>query len=197
VADSITIPAPAGWPAGITVETDGSLLDGLSGAALSPDRAYRYVLTRTWGDAPAMTWVMLNPSTADAKTDDPTIRRCVRFARREGCGGIAVVNLFGLRATDPRALRDSLEAGIDPVGPVNDWFVRMHTQGASRVVAAWGTHGTLRGRAAEVARMLEVIPGIRLECLGVTKDGHPKHPLARGRERVPDDAPLVPWQVPS
>jgi hypothetical protein len=194
MASSTTIPAPAGWPEGITVETDGSLLDGLSGAAFSTDKAYRYVLTRTWDAAlPVMTWVMLNPSTADAAADDPTIKRCKAFARREGCGGIAVVNLFGLRATDPRALPEH----ADPVGPANDWFLRLHAQGASRAVAAWGAHGMLRGRAAEVARMLEAVPGIRLECLGVTKDGHPKHPLARGRERVPDDAPLVPWQVPS
>ena len=186
---STTIPAPPGWPAGITVETDGALLDGLSGAAFSPDKAYRYVLTRTWDVAlPAMTWVMLNPSTADAMTDDPTIRRCKAFARREGCGGISVVNLFGLRATDPRALREH----ADPVGPVNDWFVRLHVQGASRAVAAWGAHGTLRGRAAEVARKLEATPGIRLECLGVTADGSPRHPLY-----VRSDAPLVPWQVPS
>ena len=192
MATSTTIPAPAGWPEGITVETDGSLLGGLSAAAFSPDKMYRYALTRTWGEAPAMTWIMLNPSTADAMQDDPTIRRCIRFARREGCGGIAVVNLFGLRATDPRDLRDSLEAGIDPVGPVNDWFVRLHAQGAARAVAAWGAHGTPRGRAAEVAAMLEAIPGIRLECLGVTADGSPRHPLY-----VRSDAPLVPWQVPS
>ncbi len=186
MTSSTTIPAPAGWPEGITVETDGSLLDGLSGAAFSPDKAYRYVLTRTWDAAlPAMTWIMLNPSTADAMTDDPTIRRCRAFARREGSGGIAVVNLFGLRATDPRALREH----ADPAGPANDWFVRLHAQAAPRTIAAWGACGALRGRASEIAGALGVIPGIRLECLGVTADGSPRHPLY-----VRSDAPLIPWE---
>jgi hypothetical protein len=194
MASSTMIPAPVGWPAGITVETDGSLLDGLSGAAFSPDKAYRYVLTRTWdAAAPAMTWIMLNPSTADAMKDDPTIRRCVQFARRERCGRIGVVNLFGFRATDPRSL--SLP-GRDPVGPANDRFLEMHTRKAALVVAAWGVGGALNGRAREVGQRLAAA-GVQLWCLGVTKDGHPKHPLARGRERVPDDAPLIPWQVPS
>jgi len=187
--DITAIPAPAGWAEGLVVETDGSLIAGLAGAAFSADRAYRYVLTRTWdATAPAVTWIMLNPSTADAMKDDPTIRRCKAFARREGFGGMSVVNLFGLRATDPRTLREH----PDPVGPANDWFLRLHAQAAPRAVAAWGAHGALRGRVAEVAGMLAVSPGVRLECLGVTKDGHPRHPLY-----VRSDAPLIPWEAPS
>ena len=187
--DVTEIPAPVGWPEEIAFETGDSLLGSLSSAAFSADRTYRYVLTRTWDQtARTMTWIMLNPSTADAMADDPTIRRCKAFARREGFGGMAVVNLFGLRATDPRALRDH----PDPAGPANDWFLRLHTQAAPRTVAAWGARGALHGRAAEVAGMLAAIPGVRLECLGVTADGSPRHPLY-----VRSDAPLIPWEVPS
>jgi hypothetical protein len=175
------------------VDRDDSLLGGGGAAWFSrPDRRYRYLLTRRWGDPRSwMTFIMLNPSTADAFKSDPTISRCVAFAKREGCGGLDVLNLFAWRSADPRALR---ECG-DPVGPDNDLFITGHAQG-SLVVAAWGAGGTLRGRGREVGQRLAAA-GVPLLCLGVTKDGHPKHPLARGRERVPDDAPLVPWQVPS
>jgi len=149
-------------------------------ATLSADRAYRYLLTRRWDDGPAMTWIMLNPSTADASEDDPTIRRCVGFARREGCGAIQVVNLFALRAADPRELL----ASPDPVGPGNDGFLLARPLAAC-IVAAWGTHGSLRGRSAEVRAMLV---GVRLLCLGVTSIGEPRHPLY-----VRADAPLVPF----
>jgi hypothetical protein len=187
MTDVTTIPAPAGYPEQIAFETGDSLLGSLSSAAFSADRTYRYVLTRTWDQtARTMTWIMLNPSTADAMTDDATIRRCKAFARREGYGGMSVVNLFGLRATDPRALREH----ADPAGPANDWFVRLHVQAAPCAVAAWGAHGVLHGRAAEVGRMLAAIPGVRLECLGVTAAGHPRHPLY-----VRADAPLVPWSA--
>ena len=184
MASSTTIPAPAGWPEGFTVETDGTLLGGYSGAAFSPDRAYRYALTRTWEPGgQAMTWIMLNPSTADATTDDPTIRRCMRFALRESYGGISVVNLFGLRATDPR----DLDRHPDPVGPDNDRFLAMHAK-ALVVVAAWGAHQMAAGRAREVSDRLAAA-GVRLMCLGTTADGHPRHPLY-----VRSDAPLVPWE---
>ena len=85
-------------------------------------RVYRYLLTRRWGTVPAMVWIMLNPSTADAFAEDPTIRRCLIFAHREGCGGLTVVNLFALRSTDPKALTRH----PDPVGPANDTFIRGH-----------------------------------------------------------------------
>lgn len=147
-------------------------------AWLSADRAYRYVLTRRWDDGPVMAWIMLNPSTADADTNDPTIRRCIGFARREGCGAIWVVNLFALRATDPRVLR----ASPDPVGPANDSFLRERTR-TDYVVAAWGAHGSLNGRSHEVRTALADIP---LLCLGITRGGEPRHPLY-----VQSDTPLV------
>lgn len=167
------------------VERDDTLLGDNGTAWFSQDRAYRYLLTRRWG-APHrwMTFIMLNPSTADAFADDPTIRRCTGFAKREGCGGLDVVNLFALRATDPRHLRTS----PDPVGPDNDEFITGHCQGAL-VVAAWGTGGTLKGRDRAVARLFAEA-GADVRCLGVTGAGHPRHPLY-----VRADAPLIPWEA--
>jgi hypothetical protein len=165
-------------------EIDDALISGGS-AWFSDDRAYRYLLTRTWGTAPLMTWIMLNPSTADAAADDPTIRRCRNFARREGCGGIQVVNLFALRSTDPLLLRGH----SDPVGPSNDEAIGAFATGL--VVAAWGAGGSLNGRSRAVGALLAAA-GVRLLCLGVTARGEPRHPLyARS------DAPLIPWELPS
>jgi hypothetical protein len=151
-------------------------------ATLSADRAYRYLLTRRWGDGPAMCWIMLNPSTADASEDDPTIRRCIGFARREGCEAIQVVNLFALRAADP----GELLASPDPIGPGGDGFLLARPLAAC-TVAAWGARGSLHGRSAKVTAMLA---GVRLLCLGVTSSGEPKHPLY-----VRADVPLVPFPV--
>jgi hypothetical protein len=172
----------------LVVDRDEAMFGEAGAAWFSRDRGYRYLLTRRWGDpAPWMTWIMLNPSTADASADDPTIRRCTAFARREGCGGMDVVNLFALRATDPAAL----SASDDPVGPDNDLFVAQHAAQATFAVAAWGVHGALRGRGAHVARLL-ADAGVRLLCFGTTKGGDPRHPLY-----VRSEAPLVLWQVPS
>lgn len=115
---------------------------------------------------------MLNPSTADATHDDPTIRRCIAFAARENLGGVEVMNLFAFRATAPA----DLMAAADPVGPDNDrhldeLFVRHAT-----VLAAWGAHGAFAGRAAAVVR-LAADRGTTLACLGMTLKGEPLHPL--------------------
>lgn len=147
-------------------------------ATFDPTRTYRYKLERRWGDAAPAVFVMLNPGSADANLDDPTVRRCVAFARHEGCGGLVVVNLFALRVTDPKALRSH----ADPVGPLNDAFLREARSQGSPVIAAWGAHGSLHGRDEAVARLLA---GCDVQCLGVTKDGHPCHPLY-----LPGDAPL-------
>jgi hypothetical protein len=171
-------------PDPFVVEREDSLLGDGGAAWFSPDRRYRYLLTRRWGDPrPWMTFIMLNPSTADAFADDPTIRRCVSFARREGCGGLSVLNLFAWRATDPRALRDC----GDPVGPGNDHFIAGNAQD-SLVVAAWGAHAAAAERGRQVGGLLAE-SGVRLKCLGVTGDGSPRHPLY-----VRADAPLLPWE---
>src|SRR5262245_57337522 len=139
---------------------------------------YRYWLTRTWDAArPAVCWLMLHPSTADAARDDPTIRRCMGLARRWGHGGIVVINLFAWRATDPA----ELARAADPVGPANDRALRQRARGL-RLIAAWGCQGKLLGRADAALRLLG---GRRLECLGVTAAGQPRHPLYVPGDVVP------------
>lgn len=158
----------------VVVETVDTLFGSAATATLSPDGVYRYALTRTWDARPMAMFVMLNPSTADAMADDPTIRRCVGFATRWGCGGVVVVNLFALRSTDPSVLWDH----PDPVGPDNDRVIADqlgdHTGGP--VVAAWGAHGLLADRDRTVTEQIRGL-GRDLLCLGVTKQGLPRHPL--------------------
>lgn len=140
-------------------------------AVMSPCKLYRYALGRTWDfDRKPVLFVGLNPSTADADNDDPTIRRCIRFAKDWGHGGILMANLFAIRATDPK---DMLRAD-DPIGERNDYWLA-HLAGLSgRVVAAWGAHGGHRDREQQV-----VDSGAlgSFTVLGLTKDGHPRHPL--------------------
>lgn len=144
-----------------------------TGAELSPCGTYRYSLWRAWGDGPRAVFVMLNPSTADAARDDPTIRRCIGFARAWGFNGLEVVNLFALRATNPEALY--LHA--DPVGPENDDAIATACNGAGIVVAAWGVHGAWKDRGQEIAQRIAYGGGVALHHLGLTKGGHPRHPL--------------------
>jgi hypothetical protein len=150
---------------------------------------YRYLLTRTWTPGPVVLFVMLNPSTADAATDDPTMRRCLGFARRHGFGGLTVVNLFALRTTDPAGLGEH----PDPVGPDTDAFIAAAASSTDRHVAAWGAHPTARTRAAAVTAALTSLAhrGRRssLACLGLTKTGQPRHPLY-----LPSDSVLTTYQ---
>ena len=152
-------------------------------AILSDCGLYRYRLTRRWADGPTCGFIMLNPSTADASQDDPTIRRCIGFARRENCGALIVVNLFAYRATKPIALLDA----SDPVGPHADHhLLDAIAEVDGPLIAAWGSwnRGT---RAADVKAMI----GRHCVCLGKTNDGHPRHPLY-----VKGDAPLIPLLEP-
>lgn len=144
-----------------------------SGAELSPCGTYRYRLWRTWdASRPPVCWVMPNPSTADAETDDATIRKCMTYARTWGHGGIVVVNLFAYRATSPAVMK----AAREPVGPLNDPRLLEEALGASLVVCAWGTDGSHQGRG-EVVRRLLTRAGVGLHYLTLTKDGQPGHPL--------------------
>lgn len=150
-------------------------------AVLSPDGLYRYTLEREWqaelGPTPdedlRCLFVMLNPSTADAFIDDPTIRRCVGFARSWGYSSLSVVNLFAFRATDP----GSMMRAADPVGPENDHWLRVCAVRASLVVAAWGTNGGHLDRDRHVLELLQREHGKSVYCLGVTRSGQPRHPL--------------------
>ena len=148
--------------------------DAPSTATYSDDERYRYVLTRTWDAAGARAhFVMLNPSTATEYQNDPTVERCERRARALGFGAFRVTNIFAYRATDPRDMR--LQA--DPVGgPANDAAIREAALWARLTVCAWGTHGAHLGRGAAVEALLRAT-GRPLATLGLSKDGHPKHPL--------------------
>lgn len=161
-------------------------------ADISECGRYRYSLGRRWGDGPVGVFVMLNPSTADAYQDDPTIRRCIGFAKREGWGGIEVVNLWAWRATDPKELLFGRRAIASEVrGPLNTEAIREALSRASFAVAAWGaTVDQLmrKGLPRIAVESLARDANVPLMCLGTTKDGHPRHPLY-----VPADAPLVPW----
>jgi hypothetical protein len=117
-----------------------------------------------------LNFIMLNPSTADAVRDDPTIRRCISFARVWGFRRLVVTNLFAFRTPSPRALRRAAE----PIGPENDAYLLRAARDAHRTICAWGTYGAHEDREAEVLTLLKQHP---LEHLGLTKHGHPRHPL--------------------
>lgn len=156
-------------------QTERVLQDNRHGAVLSDDREYRYRLWRTWDvSKPTLAFVMLNPSTADESEDDPTIRRCLGYAKDWGYGKLVVGNLFALRSTDP----DNLREHEQPVGPENDAHLREICDDAEKVVAAWGANGTYQGRGREVTGMLEG----ELYALDTTKDGQPVHPLYQPKD---------------
>lgn len=140
---------------------------------LSDDGVYRYALTRLWGKAErGVVWIMLNPSTANAGEDDATLRKIQRFTRAWGYEGLAVVNLFALRARNPKRL----ENHPDPVGPANDLAIRRVVDSEPElVIAAWGSNGVLRSRALIVRE--KVIPDVPLHILRLTQFGQPVHPL--------------------
>lgn len=161
-----------------------------SGALISGvDFCYRYRLWRIWRRSlPLALWIMLNPSTANASKDDPTVKRCWAFTQRWGYGGFVVVNLFALRSPHPRDLRKH----PNPIGPYNDEWIMYAARKAQLVVAAWGTGGWYLGRDEQVRDRLRR-EGIGLYALGWTQDNHPKHPLARGKHRIPDSAQPILW----
>ena len=140
-------------------------------AAFDPDRRYRYSLIRAWDlSLPRVAFIMLNPSTADETALDPTLRRCLNFARWWDFGSFEIGNLFALRSTDPSALRDD----PDPEGPENDDALRTIAGRAALIVCGWGTNGPYRNRADRVCRLLA---GHTLHALRLTKAGDPSHPL--------------------
>ena len=153
----------------------------MKSAVISDCGTYRYFLLR--GDQNQLPFIMLNPSTADERLDDPTIRRCMSFAKTFGYDGIIVMNLYALRATDPKELWKH----HDPVGPDNDqWLSHMSTH-SPEIVCAWGANARAE-RVQQVADLLEA-GGAALKCLGTTKHGAPRHPLY-----IKGDQPLIDWK---
>src|SRR5689334_17759017 len=142
------------------------------GADFDPSGIYRYRLWREWEPyRPRIVFVMLNPSTADAERNDPTIRRCLGYAMRWGFGSLEAVNLFSYRSTKPQ----NLKTAADPIGPYNDDRLLEAVQRADQVLLAWGNWGSLLNRGEAV---LSILSGkAPLYCLGQTRSGHPLHPL--------------------
>ncbi|AMQ67013.1 DUF1643 domain-containing protein [Mycolicibacterium fortuitum] len=155
-------------------------------AVISECGRYRYELIRRWGDGPLLEFVMLNPSTADAEKDDPTIRRCIGFGKAWGYGGIVVHNLYAYRATAP----DMLANVDDPIGPANRDY--LGNKIATCTIAAWGAHpaavGWWNGYPYNITAALK---RPQLLCLGVNGNGSPKHPLYVPSSRTP-----IPWEAP-
>lgn len=161
----------------VDVNMEGNDAEGklrYSLAVFSKDRKYRFYLRRVWDrKRPCITYVMLNPSTADAFKNDPTVGRCQERATKLGFGSFAVVNIFAYRSTQPNAL--TLKQ-IEPIGEGNDEWIRFAALEATKVMIGWGNHGKFNSRGDMVSALLDA-EGIQLWCLGQNKGGAPIHPL--------------------
>lgn len=134
-------------------------------------KLYRYVLYREWDKtSPNAVIIGLNPSSADEQYDDRTVRKCIEIVRRNGYGSLTMLNIFALRATNPKFLLEN----SNPIGCNNDYYIQRECQKADVIIVAWGKHGKIRYRHH---RLLELLTGKMLYCLGINKDGTPKHPL--------------------
>ena len=163
---------------------EGAIAETVKTAWLSPDGTRRYELTRRWGTGPYMAFIMLNPSTADADLDDPTIRRCVSFAKREGLHAIRVVNLCSWRSPNPDDAKGQPLVADDSV-----MLRAVISYGhIDTVVCAWGTGGADHAQAVQIVRSWAARVNTPLHHLGLTKDGHPRHPLY-----LKADTPLEVW----
>ena len=139
-------------------------------AVISDCKKYRYSLFRKWEEGPTVLFVMLNPSTADANIDDPTIRRCIQFAKDNGFGSLYVGNLYAYRATNPKEI---MKLGfMDATGEDNEKHLNQMLSVCEKVIVAWGSHG-----AKGTFQMNQTLRGKDLWCLGKNKSGSPKHPL--------------------
>lgn len=143
-----------------------------SGAHLSDDRVYRYRLWRRWGDGDQMTFIGVNPSTADETIDDQTIKKCRGFAKRNGCEAIQMLNLFAFRSRDPAKMKQH----NSPIGPLNDAVLVEYATQSRTVVACWGDDGKHLDRASAVIELLDA-EGVEVMCFGLTKKKYPRHPV--------------------
>jgi hypothetical protein len=153
-------------------------------ACFSDCGTYRYILRRRWKkDSGIVNWIMLNPSTADHEQDDPTIRRCINFAKAWGYGGIVVTNLFAFRTKNPWSMLDA----PDSIGPDNDHFLGLESALANIRVAAWGINGTKKGRAEAVIPIISHGGTLPIHWIGNTRtsNGQPGHPLYIPKDSQP------------
>lgn len=162
-----------------------------SSAVISPCGKYRTTLKRIWNfPCNPIGFIMLNPSTADGEVDDPTIRKCVYYAEREGAGGIIVENLYSYRATNPKDLWLARRAGVDIVGEENTEILTKLFRYTSKVVLAWGAIPEREMRPDQLRRVIAYFRTCGpVHHLARTKAGHPGHPLY-----LRNDAPLMPWE---
>ncbi len=130
--------------------------------------------------------VGLNPSTADEQFDDPTLRRCIAFAKREGMGALCMTNVYAYRATDPNVMM----AAPNPVGPANGRWLAECANGAGLIICAWGKHADQDNRRSVLSILRS--QNERVMCLGKNLDGSPKHPLY-----LAGNSPLIPYEITS
>jgi hypothetical protein len=166
-----------------------------STALFSDDNLYRFHLSRVWDQSlPKICWMMLNPSTADAEKLDPTLTRCFGYSMQWGFGSMDVVNIFAYRATSPKdmmAVSDPVGFGIKTAGsPVdNNGFLTLIPGVSALTVVGWGIHGEYKDRYKEIAALFK-LRNLSVKCLGVTKNGQPRHPLYLAK-----DTPLEDWRL--
>lgn len=167
---------------------------GFGRAELSDDGRYRYTLERAWASIPRyVLWIMLNPSTADASTNDATIRRCLGFARSWGYTGILVGNLYAYRSTNPRELWRQAGAGVDVVGPENMRHVTGLLRRAALVVCAWGQPGPIQSARFNVLQAIrrDNTPFVlRLNSGKLGSSEEPSHPLRLAGDLKPQRWPI-------
>ncbi len=167
-------------PKKFNTSAESELHIGAKGVVFSACGAYRYLLWRLWNrNLPALGWILLNPSTASAEVDDPTLRRCLDYTYRWGFGSLWLFNVFALRSSSPQALRTC----PDPVGPFNDDYLSWASTRCNLLLAGWGNHGRLYGRSDIVRSRFT-----RLHCLRLTAQGQPAHPLY-----LPKNLQIQPW----
>ena len=161
-----------GHLAPIPAQVDGAIIEG----------AYRYLLWRTWDvSRPRALWILLNPSMADGRIDDRTLRRCKAFTASWRFGGLEIVNLFALRTPYPRDLYQA----ANPVGEENDQYIIAAVRRATSIILAWGAHGSYRERDRAVLALIKTHTALAPCCLGVTRSGSPRHPLYIARNKQP------------
>lgn len=168
-------------------------------AEFSPCRLYRFKLIRQWDDRPMLLVCMFNPSDANEEIDDPTVSLLCHIASFNGYGGIVVVNAIPLCGSTPAAAIDMANAWDWPdVLHKNLEIIIAEVETAGAVLIAWGAFGDRCMSWIEfvLEQIEDALPiGSGIYCLAKTKAGHPKHPMARGKHKVPKNAPLIPWSA--